>query len=77
MIKVLVYNEPTTIINASTDMVDFYFDDFTDRKCLDFIETCLENDKSIEIFSINAEKKEQKWEKVLYFIVVFLMQFVN
>lgn len=60
MIKVIVYNEPTTIIDASTDMVDFYFDNFGYKNCQDFIETCLENGKSIEIFSLNKEKKEQK-----------------
>ena len=57
MIKVLVLNEPTTIIDDSTDMIDFYFNDFTDKYCQDFIEICLKNDKTIEIFSINEEKE--------------------
>ena len=52
MIKVLVYNEPTPIIDASTDIVDFYFDNFKDQYCQDLIEICLKNDKCIELFEL-------------------------
>lgn len=57
MIKILVYNEPVQYVDASTDIIDFYFNDFTDKYCQDFIEICLKNDKTIEIFSINEQKE--------------------
>lgn len=58
MIKVLVYNEPTAIIDASTDIIDFEFENFGYKNCQDFIEICLKQNKTIEIFSINEEEKE-------------------
>lgn len=54
MIKILVLNKPTQFIDASTDIVDFEFEDFTHQNCQNLIEICLKNKKTIQIF----EEKE-------------------
>lgn len=55
MIKVLVLNEPTAIIDAQTDIIDFYFEEFDYPICQDFIKTCLKNGKALHIFEPNDD----------------------
>ena len=55
MIKVLVLNEPTQIIDASIDIIDFEFEEFDYPICQDFIKTCLKNGKALHIFEDKGE----------------------